>query len=69
MSDFFLNYLSSETWTLLRCGRTWKRQIYNNIYGYEGGATNFFKPTTPVVFTQDENKSFLDFVIGICAPT
>ncbi len=25
------------------------------------GATNFLEPTTPFVFTQDENKSFLNF--------
>jgi hypothetical protein len=31
-------------------------------------ATNFFKPTTPFGFTQDENKSFLDFVTSIHAP-
>jgi hypothetical protein len=33
------------------------------------GATNLFKPTTPFVFTQDENKSFLDFVTSIHVPT
>jgi hypothetical protein len=29
------------------------------------GTTNFFKPTVSFVFTQKENKSFLDFVLSI----
>jgi hypothetical protein len=32
-------------------------------------ATIFFKQATPFVFTQDENKSFLDLMIGIHVPT
>jgi hypothetical protein len=31
--------------------------------------TNFFKPTTPFVFTQEENKFFRDYVTNIHAPT
>ncbi len=32
------------------------------------GTTNFFKPTVPFVFTQEENKYFLDFVLSIHSP-
>ncbi len=36
VSDNFLKYLSSER-DIVEVGKDWKRQVYNNTYGYEGG--------------------------------
>jgi hypothetical protein len=57
----WLKYLSNERDTMEVQKDMEKAGVQQHLWLQRRlGATYFFKPTGPFVFTQDENKSFLD---------
>ncbi len=70
VSDNLLRYLTRENDTM----EVWKDIQEVGVHQHfwlqsKLGSSNYFKPTTPYVFTWEENKPFLEFVYNIQAPT
>ncbi len=69
MSDNLLNHLFGEQDTMEVRKDMEKVGVNKHLWLQRRlGTTIFFKPTTTFVFTQEENKYFLEFVSNIHAP-
>ncbi len=67
--ESILKYLFGDKDTIEVCKELEEARVMQHLWLHQQGGGSYKKPQAPYVFTQNEAKAFVDFVVKVQAPT